>query len=254
MSHSETLVVPKWVSFTKTWHNEQYDFISPQRAELSMSGKNVVVTGGGSGIGRATAIAFAQAGARSVSILGRRESKLQSAKKDIRDAAIPSANITVLYEVADLTNKDEVERAFANISGKVGKLDILVNNAGAMAEPGPVMGYDAATFLRMFQANVVSSFNTIQTFIPLAGPKPILITVSASLAHIQPMPGMSAYTASKAAQLKMVEYFAAENPQIHAVNMHPGLVATEIGGPDSDMKGQDTGERSNYDAAIYSCD
>ena len=71
--------VPPFVSFTKTYHNKPYDDISPTRPELSAAGKNVVVTGGGTGIGKAIATAFTQAGAKSVAILGRRLDKLEAA-------------------------------------------------------------------------------------------------------------------------------------------------------------------------------
>lgn len=51
------------MSFTKTYHNKPYDLISPSRPELSASGKNVVITGGGTGVGKSIALSFAQAGA-----------------------------------------------------------------------------------------------------------------------------------------------------------------------------------------------
>ncbi|CAH0053260.1 unnamed protein product [Clonostachys solani] len=239
MPASQDVVVPKWVSFTEKWHNKPYEAISPKRPELSAAGKNVVVTGGGTGIGKAAAIAFAQAGAKSVSILGRRLDRLEASKEAILAQAAHPSVIQVLYEVADLKKREEVEAAFSSIVAKVGKLDILVNNAGAMAPPTPAIKYTAESFSSMFETNVTTTLHATQAFVSSAGSAPILINISASLAHIQPMSGMAAYTASKAAQLKLIEYLGAENPQLHTVNLHPGVVATEIGGPGSDLIGQD---------------
>lgn len=58
------------------------------------------------------------------------------------------------------------------------------------------------------------------------------------------MIAMGAYAASKAAQLKLIEYFAAENPQLHVTQFHPGLVATEIADlpPPSDAGAPDAGK------------
>jgi NAD(P)-dependent dehydrogenase (short-subunit alcohol dehydrogenase family) len=106
-----------------------------------------------------------------------------------------------------------------------------------------VAKYDAATFMRAFDMNVLTSLNAIQAFLSVAGSDPILLNVSTNLAHIQPMPTMPAYAASKAAQLKMVEYFATENPELHVVSIQPGVIATEIAGPDSNVQGQDEGRQ-----------
>jgi NAD(P)-dependent dehydrogenase (short-subunit alcohol dehydrogenase family) len=235
MDNTDNLAIPKWVSFTQEWHTKPYPDISPSRNDLSAIGKNVVITGGGTGIGKAVAIAFAQAGANSVSILGRRLDRLKSSVIAISAAA--QSNTQVLYRIADLTDRAQVESALASITSAVGKVDILVNNAGSLPPLGPVAIYDAATFMQAFEMNVLTSLNAIQAFIPVAGADPILLNVSTNLAHIQPMPSMPAYAASKAAQLKMVEHFAVENPDLHVVSLQPGVIATEIAGPDSNVKG-----------------
>ncbi|KAM0445301.1 hypothetical protein ACHAO4_009802 [Trichoderma viride] len=235
------VAIPKWVSFTKEWHTKPYPDISPSRSDLSATGKNVVITGGGTGIGRAVAIAFGQAGASSVSILGRRLDRLKSSVIAISAAA--QSNTKVLYRTADLTDRAQVEDALASITNAVGKVDIFVNNAGSLPPLKPVAKYDAATFMRAFEMNVMTSLNAIQAFLPVAGTDPILLNISSNLAHIAPMHGMPAYAASKGAQLKMVEYFAAENPELHVVSIQPGVIATEIAGPDSNVQGQDEGRQ-----------
>ncbi len=130
MASADDIVIPKILSFTKTWHNKAYHSISPTRPELSAAGKNVLVTGGGSGIGKAIATAFSRAGAASVAILGRRENRLKVA------AAASGHKTKVLYKVADLTIRADVETAFKDIVKEVGKISILVSNAGTIATMG----------------------------------------------------------------------------------------------------------------------
>ncbi|CVK86347.1 related to reductase [Fusarium mangiferae] len=231
------LEAPQWVSFTKNWHSSPYEAISIQRPELSMNGRSVVVTGGGTGIGKATAIAFAKAGAKSISIIGRRLDRLQSSKAAISQASMKNA--IVLYEVADVSIPTQVEKAFDNIVEQVGKIDILVNNAGAICPPGAVVDAPFDHLSKVIETNVLTTFNAVRVFLSHAGPKPILINITACLVHIQPMASMGLYTAAKAAQTRIVDYVGIENPHVHVVHLHPGMVTTEIGGPDSDVKGQD---------------
>ncbi|RFU75827.1 oxidoreductase, short chain dehydrogenase reductase family [Trichoderma arundinaceum] len=237
MNNTDNLAIPKWVSFTNQWHTKPYPDISPSRNDLSAIGKNVVITGGGTGIGKAIAIAFAQAGANSVAILGRRLDRLKSSA--IAISAATQSNTQIIYRRADLADRAQVEDALAGITSAVGEVDIFVNNAGSLPPLERVARYDAATFMRAFEMNVLTSLNAIQAFIPVAGLNPILLNVSTNLAHIQPMPGMPAYAASKTAQLKMVEHFAVENPELHVVSFQPGVIATEIAGPNSNIQGQD---------------
>ena len=233
------LILPKWVSFTKRWHNSPYEAISIQRSNLSMAGKNVLVTGGGTGIGKATAIAFAQARAKSITILGRRLDRLQTSKIAIEEAA--TQDTQVFYEIADLTIPEQVKKAFTNVVEKVGKIDVLVNNAGAICPSRSVAAAPINDLTKVLEANVLTTFNAIQAFLSHTGPKPVLINVTACLVHIQPMPPMGLYAAAKAAQTKIVDYIGKENPQMHVVHLHPGMVTTEIGGPNSEVEGQDEG-------------
>lgn len=226
-SKDEIEMPTTWYSFTKTWHNTPYPAISPSREELSATGRNVVVTGGGTGIGRAIAIAFAEAGAASVSILGRREDRLQKAKQAII-AARSSQKTAVNYEVADLNKRSEVDKALQSIADQFGQIGVFVSNAAVLPEPGLVATGDADNFMFGLEMNVRSAFNAIQAFVPRAAPQAVLLSISSGAAHVAPVPGMGAYATSKAANLKMMDYFAAENPSLHVVNVQPGLVETEM--------------------------
>ncbi|KAH8814804.1 oxidoreductase [Xylogone sp. PMI_703] len=215
-------------SFTKTWHTEPYPFISPKRPELSAKGKNVIVTGGATGIGNSIAVAFAQAGAKSVSIIGRRLDKLKEGEKTI--LATASNEVTVLYETADLMNRDQTIAAFKSIAEKVGKVDILVSNAGTGGGKGEVATFSAESLMENIGLAVVTALHAFQAFLPVAGPNPILLNTSTGLAHIAPWPGAGPYPTSKAAALKLTDYIAAENPHIHVVSIQPGWVPTELNG------------------------
>ncbi|KEF54563.1 uncharacterized protein A1O9_09005 [Exophiala aquamarina CBS 119918] len=221
-------------SFTKISHNKPYDTISPLRPELSSKGKNVIVTGGGTGIGKAIAMAFAQSGAASVSIFGRREDRLISTSKEITGAV--TGNTRVLYRVTDLVDSSSTQASFKSIAAEVGKLDILVSNAGVLGEIGHVTSVNVENVMKAYNLNVRSAFNAVQAFVPLAGNDPVIISTSTAAIHIAPIPMAVAYTASKMAVYKTFEYLAAENPELHIVQIQPGVVATEInqGMPDVD--------------------
>lgn len=230
-----------FVSFTETWHNRPYPAISPTKPELSSAGKNVVITGGGTGIGKATAIAFAQAGAKSVSIIGRRIDRLQTA-----GVAITEANLStrVILQTGDVTDPRSIKAALGDIVAKIGgKIDIFVNNAGILPKEAPVIDYPESEVRRAFETNVMGSFNALQAFTPLAAPGAKLLNIGSAISHWFPLPevpGVWSYAATKAAALKMVDYYASENPNVHVVSIQPGIVGTEINpnipvGPDVGM-------------------
>lgn len=229
-----------WTSFTETWHDKPYPFISPSRPELSAAGKNIVVTGGGTGIGKATAIAFAKAGAASVAILGRRLDRLQTSASEIT-AAGPATR--VLFETADTTQRTSIDGALKTIVGQVGKIDIFVSNAGLLTSNGVVASYDESELRRGFEVNVIGSFNAVQAFIPLAAPGAKLFNISSCLAHlapVAPVKNIFAYAVTKLASIRMFDFIAAENPELLVVNVHPGVIDTEINA-NTDVKGLDEG-------------
>lgn len=219
--------MPARISFTKAWHTKPYSYISPTRPELSAEGKNVLITGGGTGIGNAVGVAFAQAGAKSVSILGRRLDKLKSGAANISAA---TKNTQVLYKVADILNRTEVDAAFEAVVEKTGKIDILISNAGYAADPGQIVDSSTAGLVSSFETNVLGALNVIQAFIVFSGPDPILLNTSTALAYSSPWSGAGIYSVTKAANLKMMNYLAVENPNLHVVNIQPGWVPTDING------------------------
>lgn len=119
--------------YTKTIHRTTYPAIDPTNPANSASGKVVLVTGGGAGVGKGIAKAFVQAGAKAVVILGRRENLLTEAKSELEKLG----SSKVLYFVADITDKPALDKAFEGTEKQVGKVDVVVGNAGFLSDTGP---------------------------------------------------------------------------------------------------------------------
>jgi NAD(P)-dependent dehydrogenase (short-subunit alcohol dehydrogenase family) len=246
-----------FVSFTETWHNRPYPAILPTRPEISAAGKSVVITGGGTGIGKAAAIAFAQAGAKSVSIIGRRLDRLQTAGTAIAEA---NPSTQVVLQTGDVSDRKSIEAALGAIVAKIGggKIDIFLNNAGILPKEAAVIDYPESEIRRSFEINLLGSFNALQAFTPLAAPGAKLLNIGSSISHWSPLPevpGVWSYAATKLAALKMVDYYASENPNIHVVSIHPGIVGTEINpnipvGPDTGISSSIFMPSGRTDAAV----
>lgn len=228
-------------SFTKTWHTKAYPAILPSRPEVSAVGKVVFITGGGSGIGKATAIAFAEAGARVVAIFGRRVEKLKLAAEEI-SRANPKGTTTVVIEGADISQRQALEAAFASAVHKAGggKIDIFVNNAGLLKPPTPLAIYGEKELRESIESNIIGPFNAIQAIVPLLAPKAKILNISSGIAHISPIPGFWAYASFKQAIIKMFDFLQAEHPELSVFNVQPGVITTELNEV-SGMSGQDDG-------------
>src|SRR5258708_37233358 len=111
-----------------------------------MSAKIAVVTGAGSGIGRASALALLQAGYK-VALAGRRKEALDETAKMAGNNA-PNA----LAVPTDVTKRDDIVALFAKGKATFGRLDLVFNNAGGGAPPGPLEGLPSQTGLTVRRA------------------------------------------------------------------------------------------------------
>lgn len=213
-------------SLTKEYHSTSYPSISPTRSELSTKGKTVAITGGGSGIGAAIAHAFAAAGSTKIALLGRTESKLKAVANSI-SSKYPG--IQLISPSTDISNQDSVNAAFDTIAKAFGPIHILINNAAVHPKPIPVKDVKFEEWWDGFEVNVKGSFFLTQAFLrqaPEAGAA--IINVSTATAHSMPYINGSSYNASKLATVKMLEYVASEEPAVHTVSFHPGIVDTAM--------------------------
>jgi hypothetical protein len=94
---------------------------------LSVSGRNIFITGGGSGIGARTALSFAEAGATCIVILGRTEERLLATKEKV---STQYPNTKILVYAVDITTESGVQKAFSRFVSAAGKIDVLISNAG----------------------------------------------------------------------------------------------------------------------------
>ena len=132
-------------SLTKTWHDDTYDAIDPRkRPELSLKGKTVVITGGGTGVGRGLTQGFADAGVATIAILGRREGVLQETKQKVEATTSGVAIAVHPTDITDLANVQETAQ-------RIGNWDVLVSNAGHLPTVEPFLESDPNDWWKAFE-------------------------------------------------------------------------------------------------------
>lgn len=182
--------------------------------------KVVLITGGSTGIGLATAQAFAKEGAK-ISITGRSRKNL--------DAAAHAIGGDVLALAADAANMGDIERMLAETEQKFGKIDVLFLNAGPGGVHAPFDQVSEANFDGFCDVNFKGPFFTIQKALPRLAPKASVIFCS-SVSNAIGQVGLSVYAGAKAAQRALARVLATElGPRGIRVNVvSPGFIDTPI--------------------------
>jgi len=186
---------------------------------MDFTDKNVVITGGTTGIGFATAKAFINAGAN-VFITGRNADNLQKAAAEINSSRLK----TVVSDTSNLTGISVLEQAVIESGGKV---DVLFLNAG-IASFSPIEQTTEADFDRQFNTNVKGSFFTLQKLIPHLADGSSVVFTSSTVATASSL-NTSVYSATKGAVNKVAQIAANElAPRKIRVNIvSPGPTQTE---------------------------
>lgn len=190
----------------------------------SLKQKVAIVTGASSGIGEATAIALAAAGAK-VALAARRSERLETLTQRIQQNGGEALPIT-----ADVANEAQVQDMVSATKDKWGRVDILVNNAGVMLL-GPVYLANTQDWRRMFDVNVLGLMYATHAILPLmkAQGEGHIVNIS-SVAGRVANAGTGVYNATKWAVGAFSESLRKEvhKDKIRVTIIEPGLVATEL--------------------------
>jgi len=187
--------------------------------------KVVLVTGGTSGIGRATAIAFAKEGAKVV-VSGRRKAEGAETVTHVEKAGGRG-----LFIQADVSDEAQVKSLVDAVVQEFGRLDIAFNNAGIEGTPGPLVDSTAEQYQKVFDINVKGVFLSMKYEIPamLKSGGGSIVNTSSVLGHVG-MPNMSLYNATKHAVLGLTKTAALETAKqgVRVNSVSPAVIETEM--------------------------
>ena len=193
--------------------------------EMDFTGKVALITGGGNGIGRAAAAAFAKHGAKVV-VVDRDGAAAEATAGIIRQNGGEALAVT-----ADVTKSDDVKAYVKAAIDKHGRIDCFFNNAGIEGKVAHTADYDEAVFDAVLGVNVKGVFLGLRHVLPhMIRQKSGAVVNTASVAGLVATPGMPAYVASKHAVIGLTKTAAGEvarqGVRVNAVN--PGVVRTNL--------------------------
>jgi len=187
-----------------------------------VDGRVALVTGAGRGIGRAAALALAEAGA-DVVLVARTEADLDTAAEEVR--GMGRRAVTVPFDVMQLERIGELVEAAV---GDLGGLDVLVNNAGG-SFPKPLLETSARSFTTAFTFNVTTAFELTKAAVPamLERGGGAVVNISSAAGRMADR-GFAAYGTAKAALSHLTRVMAADlSPHIRVNGIAVGSVATD---------------------------
>lgn len=196
-----------------------------------MTGKNVLISGASKGIGRATALSYARAGASGIIILAR--SDLSSLESEILEAATSAGRSPpkVLRLAVDIIDRAAIEKAAETVAAMFGHVDILINNAGYLDNWRPMAESDPDEWWYTWEVNLKGVYLLTRSFLPLVLKSRLktIIMVSSVGAHLDAS-GASAYQGSKSAVLRLQAFLMVDYGEqgLLTYGIHPGGVATNL--------------------------
>ena len=191
-----------------------------------LSDRVAIVTGGGRGIGRATALLLAQEGAH-VAVLARSEDQVRAVVHEIGAQGLPRA----LPLSVDVSQWDQVQEAVARVLEAFGRVDILINNAGIIQPVAPAHRVDPQAWAYNVDVNLKGAFFMARAVLPhmVEQKRGVIVNVSSGAAH-HVITSWSAYCAAKAGLYHFTRVLAAEleGTGIRVNSVRPGVVDTEM--------------------------
>ena len=194
---------------------------------MELQGKVALVTGAGSGIGKAAAVRLAREGA-SVGVLSRTEEEIRATVQEIE-----AAGGKAIVLVADISDADQMRHAVERLLEAYGRLDIVFANAGINGVWAPIDELQPEEWDQTIAINLRGTYLTIHYSVPhlkQAGAGAIVITSSINGTRTFTTAGATAYSCTKAAQVAMTQMLALELAK-HRIRVNvicPGKVETEI--------------------------
>lgn len=190
----------------------------------SLRNKKAIITGGGRGLGKATALAFAKEGI-DVAITGRNEKVLQQTVTELE-----ALGVKAMYAVFDVGNYEEVKKSIKNIIDTMGSVDILVNNAG-IAAVGSFNDMKVSQWTEIIQTNVMGMYYVTKEVLPyLLDKNEGDIFNVASTAGLNGNANISAYSASKFAVIGMSDSLMKEvrKNNIRVITLTPSTIESDM--------------------------
>ncbi len=212
----------------------------------NLNGKYALITGGGRGLGKATALAFAKEGIH-VAITGRNESTLIETVKEIE-----ALGVKATYAAFDVANYEEVENAVKKLNNEFANFDILVNNAG-IAAFGSLLDMDPKTWVDIVNTNLLGTYFVTKAVLPqlIEKNQGDIINVS-STAGLNGAATTSAYSASKFGVIGLSDSLMREvrKNNIRVCTLMPSTIASDMskelkltdGDPDKVLQPEDFAE------------
>ncbi|HET6228559.1 MAG TPA: SDR family NAD(P)-dependent oxidoreductase [Longimicrobiaceae bacterium] len=193
---------------------------------MQLEGKVALISGAGSGIGKAAAVLLAKEGAK-VAALGRTPEQLEKAVQEIKDA-----DGEAMAVLADISKPDDMQRAVKETTDRWGRLDIVFANAGINGVWAPIEELEPDEWDRTLDINLKGTFLTVKYAVPFLKKQggAIVVTASVNGTRIFSNTGATAYSCSKAAQVAFTKMMALElAPSKVRINVIcPGAIDTEI--------------------------
>ena len=193
---------------------------------MQLEGKVALVTGAGSGIGKAAAVLLAQEGAK-VGLLSRSADELEQVAAEIQ-----RKQGQALVLAADISQPEEMERSVQQLVDRWGRLDIVFANAGVNGVWAPIEQLSPEEWNQTISINLSGTFYTIKYAVPYLKRQggSVVITSSVNGTRMFSNTGATAYSATKAAQVAMAKMFALElaDEDVRVNVICPGAIESQI--------------------------